>query len=336
MVLLVAAVFLQWYAATPAGNAVAGGAARSDDNLPRITSRDNEANLAIEEAVPTVTEPVEDGVLGEAEPPAPRAALPSDFGEQLAAIDADAREAAAAVGVSGWNDDAFHVALERLQNDAGFRLALQNEFLDETDPSRLLALSQLLGDAAMPELTAVAESMLHTGNPAARAGAIDLLRRQQAIDPRVRDIALDLMSATSDSDELVAAMNILAAPAAASVEQQQAIINQVSVLTSNPSPKVRRQSYAILGRWVEDDGAAELFAAGLRDEDPEVSRSVAYALVDYPYDNPALKAELWSIVENPDSEREAVSSALLAYESMPLDAVEREQAEAARRALNQR
>lgn len=245
-------------------------------------------------------------------------------------LSAESQSAAYEMARGDWSDADFYAAVEQLKRSPELMQALLVEFQGETDNLRLRRISQLLADTNSPLLADAATSMLYSGNDASKAAGMDLLRRIQPGNPAARDVAIDLLATETDPLQLKSALDIFAKPGVATADQHSAIINQVAPLASHESPLLRRQSLSILSSWVDDDSQTPVFRAGLVDQNAKVRQSAAFAVVDYPFADDALKLDLLTMAES-DQDDEVRRAALLALASLPLSDEQRQRAEDARK-----
>ncbi len=199
------------------------------------------------------------------------------------------------------SDEEFYQIVEHMRQNPNFLAGVMHEFQSETDPERLKWLAFMLGDLRdKPELTALAGQMLFSGDKQSTMSALALLSRLQKSDPAARDLVLQSLSASQDTEVLGASMNALArATSEVSYSQKQQLLQQLSPLTQHPDVLLRRRSYALLFRWVSDEPHLnQQLIAGLVDQDAKVRRSTVIGFIDNPQSDINVKLALMDMLNN--------------------------------------
>ena len=252
-------------------------------------------------------------------------------------VDAAAGDAAAyEIGQQSLSDADFRSTVQQLRSDAALLAATMDEFRSETDPQRLNRLAQLLGEVDSPELTPLASELIYSGNVNSQMAGLDLLRRIQPRDAGARDVVVNVLSSQSNPDVLVAALNVLATPGQVNAEQRQTMLNQITPLVNDVSPRVRQRALSTLSKWTNDASLTPTLLSGLTDPDPNVRQTAAYAFVNYPYPDADVSQALLTLLENSDNTKRARRGAALALHGMNLNNQEQQRLLIGERLLNRR
>lgn len=244
--------------------------------------------------------------------------------------------AAYEIARSAISDAEFERLAQLLRSDPALFHNLLEEFRLEVDAERLSRLTLLLAEVGGGELTLLASDMVYSGDATSQLAGLELLRRIQADDPAARDIIITLLSGETNADTLVATLNAVSTPGVADPAQTRSLVDQVKPLASHENVQVRRNSLTILSRWASDASVTPQLRAGLADSDSGIRSTATYAFVDYPFVTHEVKLDLLGVLENAEENRRIRSGALLALQSMELDAQQQSRLETAIRQFNTR
>ncbi len=232
------------------------------------------------------------------------------------------------------DDAAFEKLVAHIQADPQLLQQLIDELRQETDPVRLAALANLLGEVGGPEVTLSASELVFSGDPESRRIGLDLLQAIQPGNAEARDIATTLLATEVDPTVLVNTLTTLARPGAVDDSTRQFMSDQVAFLADHESEKVRSISLNILSRWSTDGQYTDVISNGLSDPATRVRKSAAYALVGHENVSQNLIDSLLVVAANTDENKRVRRGAILALKGMPISDYEREQLMAAELELN--
>ena len=236
----------------------------------------------------------------------------------------------------GMSDEQIVELVAALRGDPVLLQNLMEEFRAETDAERLAWLALILGETGGSELTNLAAELAYSGDPGSQAAGLSLLGHLQPSDAEARNVIINLLSSETDPAVLKNVLNAVAIPGFASIDQEQALIDQLLPLASHQQAAVRSHSLAILSRWSSDEALAPLLQAGLLDNDQLVRTTAVFAIADHPQVSTDFRNDLFSVVENVDEVRRMREGALLALKKSDLSEQEQRRLHRAERVFNRR
>jgi hypothetical protein len=239
------------------------------------------------------------------------------------------------LGRFAMSDEDFLTLVNVLRGDLELLQQLVDEFRQETDVQRRIALSRILGEVGGDSVTLTASELIYSGDMVSRRLGLELLQQIQPGNAAARDIASTLLATEVEPVILVDTLTTLAKPGAVDDSSRQFLSEQVAFLADHENASVRSTSLNILSRWSNDGQYTEVLRNGLTDQESVVRESAAYALVGHENVSQSLIESLLSVAVDLSEAKRARSGAILALKSMPIDGVTRQQVTAAERQLNQ-
>lgn len=238
------------------------------------------------------------------------------------------------LGRSAISDAEFLQLADAFRNNPELLLQLIDEFRQETDAERRIALSRLLGEVGGDNVTLTASELIYSGDVESRRLGLELLQQIQPGNAAARDIASTLLVTEVEPTILVDTLTTLAKPGAVDDSTRQFLSEQVAFLADHENASVRSISLDILSRWSNDGQYTEVLRNGLVDPESVVRESAAYALVGHDNVSQSLIDSLLVVAIDSSEDKRARSGAILALKGMPINSTVRQQVAAAELELN--
>jgi hypothetical protein len=239
------------------------------------------------------------------------------------------------LGRSSMSDEDFLTLAKVLRGNPELLQQLIDEFRQETDADRRIALSRILGEVGGDGVTLTASELIYSGDGVSRRLGLELLQQIQPGNAAARDIASTLLATEVEPTILVDTLTTLAKPGAVDDNSRQFLSEQVAFLTDHEDASVRSISLDILSRWSNDGQYTEVLRNGLLDQESVVRESAAYALVGHENVSQNLIASLLAVAVDSSEVKSTRSGAILALKGMPIDSATRQQVTVAEREVNQ-
>lgn len=239
------------------------------------------------------------------------------------------------LGRSAMNEEDFLTLANVLRGDLELLQQLIDEFRQETDADRRIALSRILGEVGGDSVTLTASELIYSGDVVSRRLGLELLQQIQPGNAAAREIASTLLATEVEPTILVDTLTTLAKPGAVDGNSRQFLSEQVAFLTDHENASVRSISLDILSRWSNDGQYTDVLRNGLLDQESVVRESAAYALVGHENVSQNLIESLLSVAVDSSEDKSARSGAILALKGMPIDSSTRQQVADAERQVNQ-
>ena len=235
---------------------------------------------------------------------------------------------------SAMSDADFLELAQAMRSDPNLLLQLIDEFRQETEPQRRVALSRLLGEVGGDSVTLAASELIYSGDAESRRLGLELLQQIQPGNAEARNIASTLLATEVEPDVLVDTLTTLSKPGAVDNNSRQILSDQVAFLADHEDASVRSISLNILSRWSKDGQYTEVIRNGLTDSASVVRESAAYALVGHDNVSQTLIDSLLSVAVDSTEDKRARGGAILALKGMPIDDAVRTQVVAAELEVN--
>jgi hypothetical protein len=149
--------------------------------------------------------------------------------------------------------EAFEGLVALAKSDRKALDELLRMFEDHPDPDTKALLQSLLSQIGGPTVLDYSMRLAGSTDPAARRDGFDLLHRQPAQSPEIRDVLKRALTKETDPIALANAVSALQATAVPPNEAKE-VVAMVRGLADHADPMVRRQSIMTLAQW---DGSGD-------------------------------------------------------------------------------
>jgi hypothetical protein len=240
----------------------------------------------------------------------------------------------ASLGYSTLSDEELLQIADALRGDSALLQQLIDEFRQETNAERRVALSRILGEVGGDDVTLTASELIYSGDAESRRLGLELLQQVQPGNATARDIASSLLATEIEPTILVGTLTTLSKPGAVDDSTREYLSEQVAFMADHEDASVRSISLDILSRWSTDGTYTEVLRNGLTDQESVVREAAGYALVGHENVNQELIESLLAVAIDSTEGKRARSAAVLALSGMPINEDVRGQVTAAQRELN--
>lgn len=238
------------------------------------------------------------------------------------------------LGRSAISDADFLQLAAAFRHDPVLLQQLIDEFRQETDAKRRLALVRLLGEVGGDSVTRTASELIYSGEAESRLLGLELLQQVQPGNAAAREIASSLLATEVEPGILVGTLTSLAKPGQVDESSRQFLSEQVAFLTSHEDATVRSISLDILSRWSNDGQYTHVLVDGLSDAEPVVRESAVYALVGLEDVSRNVIDSLLSVAVDTSEDKRTRGGAILALKGMPISSDVRQQVAVAEQQVN--
>lgn len=232
------------------------------------------------------------------------------------------------IGSEDISDADLEALIDRLNNDPDSLTGLINELRMEGDPERVKRLLFVVGATKNKAVLPAAEELLYSGDNGLRDKGLELLGRIAPVDPQAMFVASNLLVSETEPRVLMAAINVIAQPGAASTEDRESVVPQITALMAHESASVRGFSLTTASRLSNNADLAPILYDGLYDTHSSVRNSAISALSNFPYRSLQANQKLLDMARDESEVLDIRQSAIKALLKSPPDDLSQEELDA--------